>query len=69
MYLNLDKIIGGIAEGNWLTLTWDVFKLYIQPFNSFTFYGLTLTWDVFKLRDLIGVNLVKGMININMRCI
>ena len=32
----------------WLTVTWDVFKSYIQEENAFIADRLTVTWDVFK---------------------
>ncbi len=47
MYLN-EKELDDIPEDTGLTLTWDVFKLYLAFIVFFSFSCLTLTWDVFK---------------------
>ena len=48
MYLNLISLdcIGVNCLG--LTLTWDVFKLWIAYIPTMFYFWLTLTWDVFK---------------------
>ena len=47
MYLNYgESTLRG--RGQWLTLTWDVFKLISKSFMSSSNHWLTLTWDVFK---------------------
>ena len=37
-----------LCNTRWLTLTWDVFKLYAKEYDDEIKAGLTLTWDVFK---------------------
>ena len=52
----------------WLTLTWDVLKLFFWYALDWENSWLTLTWDVLKcLND--GEYSVIFPININMRCI